>query len=170
VIGGAVIKAARRSAHLTQRRLARMLSVSPATIRTWENGTFPLFAVTYRQLCQLADGLSQAGARVGQRHSELILASQCDLLITGMLGGFEDYAEAPPVDQDTDDGAAARSLLRWALTGTIPDQYRPYNSPGPLLTRSDRADFASIARNLNAGSQGTDLISYGATLLALTSG
>jgi len=136
----------------------------------WENGTCPLFAVPYGQLCQLADALIQAGARVGQRHGDLILASQCDLLITGMLHGFEDYAELPPVDEDTDHGAAARSLLRWALAGTVPDQYCPYTSSGALLTHSDAADFAAIARNLDAGSQGTDLISYGTTLLALTSG
>jgi len=170
VIGGAVIRAARRSARLSQRHLARMLSVSPATVRMWETGTCPLFAVPYGQLCHLADTLRRAGACVGQDRSELIRAGQCDLLITGMLHGFEDYAELPAVDEDTDDGATARSLLRWALTGSVPDQYRPYTSTGPLLTHSDAADFASIARDLNAGSQGTDLISYGATLLALTSG
>jgi len=147
-----------------------MLSVTPATVRMWETGTCPLFAVPYGQLCQLADAFRRAGVCVGQDRSDLILAGQCDLLITGMLHGFEDYAELPPVDQDTDDGATARSLLRWALTGTVPDQYRAYASPGPLLTLSEAADFAAITRNLNAGSQGTDLISYGATLLALTSG
>src|ERR1022692_848652 len=54
VIGGAIIKAARRSARLSRRRLAGLLTISPATIRLWENGSCPLFTVTYGQLCQLA--------------------------------------------------------------------------------------------------------------------
>jgi len=38
VIGGAVIAAARRSAALSRRRLARRLAVTPATVRAWETG------------------------------------------------------------------------------------------------------------------------------------
>jgi len=81
VIGAAVIKAARRSARLSQRRLARMLSVSPATVRMWETGTCPLFAVSYDQLCHLADTLRRAGACVGQDRSELIRAALCANLL-----------------------------------------------------------------------------------------
>jgi DNA-binding XRE family transcriptional regulator len=57
VIGGAVIRTARRSADLSRRDLARMLAVSPLTVRIWENGTRPLFSVRYGQLCQIADAL-----------------------------------------------------------------------------------------------------------------
>jgi hypothetical protein len=51
--------------------------------------------------------------------------SRCDLLIAGILRGSEDYAEMPPTDEDAA-GEAARSLLRWALTGQVPDKYNPY--------------------------------------------
>src|ERR1017187_4196757 len=71
VIGAAVIRAARRSADLSRRDLARMLAVSPLTIRTWEDGTRPLFGVRYDQLCQIAAALQKAGARVGQEVGEL---------------------------------------------------------------------------------------------------
>jgi DNA-binding transcriptional regulator YiaG len=169
VIGGAVITAARRSARLSRRNLARMLTVSTATVRSWENGTRPLYEVNSVQLRQLADTLSEAGALAGHDYTELILASQCDLLITGMLYGFEDYAEIPPIDGDTA-GHDARSLLRWALTGQVPDQYSLYAMDGPLLARSDATAFAAIAHDLQAGSEGSDLTSYASALMALTKG
>lgn len=168
IIGAAVIKAARRSAGLTRRRLARALTTSPATVRAWENGTTPLFGVDYGQICELADGLNQAGAQVGAGSSDLVLASQCDLLVAGMLHGFEDYAEVPPVDEDGTAADAARDLLRWALAGQVPEPYRPYASPGPLLAKVDVAFFAYLARELQAGSHGHDLTSYGTCLVALT--
>jgi transcriptional regulator with XRE-family HTH domain len=151
VIGGAVIKAARRSAGLSRQDLACTLAVSPLTIRTWENGTRPLFSVRYDRLRQIADALRKAGVLVGQEVSELVLASQCDLLITGTLHGFEDYAEVPPIDDDAE-GEAARGLFRWALTGVVPDRYRAYTRTGPLLARPDVILFAAAARDLQAGS------------------
>ena len=168
VIGGAVIKAARRSAGLSRQDLARMLAVNSVTVRTWENGTRPLFSVRYDQLCQIADALRKVGAHVGQEVGELLLASQCDLLIAGILHSFEDYAEIPPVDDDAE-GEAARGLLRWALTGVVPDRYHAYARTGPLLANPDVTLFAGTARDLQTGSGGMDLASYGAILAALTS-
>jgi transcriptional regulator with XRE-family HTH domain len=166
VIGGAVIRAARCSAGLSRQGLARMLAVRPRTVHTWENGTRPLFSVRYDRLCQIADALRKAGARVGQEVSELVLASQCDLLIAGILRGFEDYAEVPPIEDPR--GEAPRRLLRWALTGTAPNRYRAYAPTSPLLAKLDVIFFAAAARNLQAGSHGSDLASYGAALIALT--
>jgi transcriptional regulator with XRE-family HTH domain len=168
VIGGAVIKASRRSAGLSRPDLARMLAVSPRTVRTWENGTRPLFSVRYDRLCQIADALRNAGARVGQELDELVLASQCDLLIAGILRGSEDHAEVPAVDEEGTENDAARNLLRWALTGAVPDRYRAYVRTGPLLAKLDLILFAATARDLHEGSCGNDLASYGATLVALT--
>lgn len=168
VIGAAVIKAARRSARLRRRTLSRMLGMRSATIRAWEKGTTPLFCVEYSQICRLADALKQAGAQVGTETAELVLASQCDLLVTGMLDGFEDYAEVPPIDEDGTVADAARELLRWALTGRVPERCRPHASPSPLLKRPDIAFFALLARQLQADSRGHDLASYGAALVALT--
>lgn len=72
VIGAAVIKAARRSAGLTHRGLARRLAVSTATVRSWENGSVPLYCVDYGQLRQLGNVLSHAGAKVGCELAELV--------------------------------------------------------------------------------------------------
>ncbi len=167
VIGGAVIRAARRSAHLTRLSLARALAVSPATVRAWENGTIPLFGVPYGQLRQLADALRAASAMAGRDLGELLLASQCDLLVTGMLHGFENYAEVPPIDQDGTTAEAARDLLRWALTGLVPARYHEHALPRPLLADSDVACFAGVASALEAGAEGADLARFGAALVAL---
>lgn len=168
VIGGAIIQAARRSAGLTGGRLARMLAAASSTVRDWESGTIPLFSVGYSELCRLAAVLGRAGATVGCDVGELALASQCDLLVTGMLRGFEDYAEVPPVDEDTGEGSAARDLLRWALTGVLPERYRPFASAGPLLAKQDLIAFAALAHELSTGSRGDQLASYGRALTALT--
>jgi transcriptional regulator with XRE-family HTH domain len=169
VIGGAVIRTARRSADMSRRDLARLLAVSPLTVRTWEDGTRPLFSVRYDQLCQIAGTLRKAGACVGLEAGELVLASQCDMFIAGVLHGFEDYAEMPSLDDDSE-GEGARGLLRWALSGVVPDRYRAHAPTGPLLARPDVILFAAAARGLQAGACGSDLTSYGATLVALTTG
>jgi len=166
VIGAAVIKAARQSAGLSLRNLARQIGTSSALVRAWEDGSCPLYAVRYDQLSQVAGILRRAGARVGQDVGELVVAGQCDLLITGMLLGFEDYVEVPPVDHGNG-GTTARSLLRWALNGEIPERYRPFASAGPLLAARNIASFIAIAQNLQKGMHGTDLVSYGTALLAL---
>ena len=167
VIGGAVLRAGRRSAGLSERNLARLLRVSPSSVRAWEDGVCALFCLRYDQLCQLADTLSRVGAQVGQDVRELLLASQCDLLIVGMLRGFEDYGEVPPIEDDVE-GAAARELMRWALSGAIPQPYRAYAVAGPLLSKWDVALFTAAARDLRSGSRGFQLASYGAALVALT--
>lgn len=167
VIGAAVVQAARRSAHLTRPRLARQLNVSVATVRSWENGTIPLFSVPYGQLQQLAQILDRAGAQVGTELGDLLLASRCDLLLTGMLNGFEDYAEVPPIDESGIEAESARSLLRWALAGQVPDRYRQYASPRRLLDKTHVDLFAAIARDLQAESHGADLVGFGGVLVAL---
>ena len=73
----------------------------------------------------------------------------------------------PPVE-DAVEGAAARELLCWALSGAIPQRYRAYVAAGPLLCERDVALFTAAARDLRAGSCGFQLASYGAALVALT--
>jgi transcriptional regulator with XRE-family HTH domain len=170
VIGGAIIRAARRSAHMTLQRLARSLDVKRATVRSWQNGTSPLFCLPHGQLCRLAEAFDHAGAQVGRDLGGLLLASQCDLLITGMLRGFEDYAEVPPIDEDGPETDAARALLGWALTGTFPERFRSYGRAAPLLSRPDVARFTTLAQGLRAGNGGPGLIVYGVALMALTQG
>jgi transcriptional regulator with XRE-family HTH domain len=167
VIGAAVVQAARRSAHLTRLCLARQLNVSVATVRSWESGTIPLFAVPYKQLERLAQALDRAGAQVGTELGDLLLASRCDLLLTGMLHGFEDYAEVPPIEENSAEAESARSLLRWALTGQVPDRYRQHASPRRLLDEKHIDFIAAIARDLQAESCGADLADFGGALMAL---
>jgi transcriptional regulator with XRE-family HTH domain len=170
VIGGAIVRAARKSARMSRRKLARMLTISPDTVRSWEDGTCPLFCLPYADLCRLAAAFDQAEAKVRCDAAELVLASQCDLLVTGMLRGFEDYAEVPPVDEDSTEGEAARDLLRWALAGVLPERYRPFAPARPLLAAKDMTAFTAVARKLSAGSQGDQLASYGRALTALKMG
>jgi len=170
VIGGAVIQAASKSARISRRKLARLLAVSPDVVRRWEDGTCPLFCVPYGGLFRLAAALDQAGAKTRCDVAELVLASQCDLLVTGMLHGTEDYAEVPPVDENSAEGQAARDLLVWALAGVLPERYRPFASARPLLTTQDLAAFTAVTRQLNAGSHGDQLASYGHALTAIRVG
>jgi transcriptional regulator with XRE-family HTH domain len=162
-IGGAIVRAARKSARLSRRKLARMLSISTDTVRSWEDGTCPLFCVPYADLCRLAAAFDQAGAKVRCDVAELVLASQCDLLVTGILRGFED----PPIDEDSTEGKAARDLLRWALAGILPERYRPFAPARPLLAAQNLTAFTALARELSAGSHGDQLASYGRALAAL---
>jgi transcriptional regulator with XRE-family HTH domain len=170
VIGGAIVQAARKSAHMSRQKLARMLAVSPGTVRGWEDGTCPLFCVPYHELCRLAAVFDQAGAKMPCDVAELVLASQCDLLLTGMLEGLEDYAEVPPIDEDSAEGETARDLLRWALAGVLPARYRPFAPARRLLPTQDLAAFTAIARELGAGSHDRQLVSYGRGLTALLAG
>jgi transcriptional regulator with XRE-family HTH domain len=170
VIGGAVIRAARKSARINRRKLARILTTSPHTIRNWENGTSPLFLVTYDDLGRLAAALDRAGAKVQCDLAELMLAAQCDLLIAGMLRGFEDYAEVPPVDEDSAEGEAARDLLRWALAGVSPERYRAFAPARPLLAAQDANAFSVLALRLSTGLYSDQLVRYGRALSAITTG
>jgi transcriptional regulator with XRE-family HTH domain len=166
VIGGAMISAARRSADLTREALAERLGTPPRIMAAWETGVVPLYCVTYNQLRDLARVFAEEYAMVPASLDDLLLASQCDLLLAGMLDGSEDYAEVPPIDQGRADGAA-RALVRWALEGTVPAEYAGYARPGPLLPAACVSRVAAIATRLADGSQGDDLAGFGAVLLEL---
>src|SRR5215471_8704077 len=166
-IGAAVVRAARRSARLSRIGLMRQLNVSTTTVRGWESGILPLFSVPYRQLQQLAQALDSASTQVGTELGDLLLASRCDLLLTGMLNQFEDFAEVPPIDEDGAEAQSARSLLRWALARQVPDRYRQYASPRRLLGEKHVERFVAIADDLYAGSRGADLVGFGGVLVAL---
>ena len=167
VIGAAALKAARRSARMTRRHLARVAGVSLATVRAWENGTCPLYCVDYQQLRQLADIFAARSTCVGADVAELALASQCDLLIAGMLDGFEDYAEVPPIEEPSQHGDLAREFVRWALAGIIPDRLLGFADRGPLLAPADAAAITFVARDLQAGVAGPELAAFGTALLTL---
>ena len=168
VIAGAVLRAARLSANLARGRLARKLCVRRATVRGWENGTMPLFGLPYGQLHQLAETLNSFGATVGNDLNELLLASQCDMLIISMVSGEENYADVPPIGERTPEGAAADALLRWAAQGAIPTDYVKLAPATPLLANLDMKRLAEVAHELESGTFGRDIASYGTAVLSCT--
>jgi hypothetical protein len=137
-----------------------------ATVRGWEYGTIPLFGVPYGQLHQLAETLNSLGATVGNDVNELLLASQCDVLIIGMLSGEENYAEVPPIGERTPEGAAADALLGWAAQGAIPAEYLKLAPATPLLANLDVKRLAEAAHELASGAFGRDIASYGTAVLS----
>lgn len=167
-IGAAVIRTARQSARLTRRGLARRLAVGAGTVHAWEDGSVPLFCTDYGRLRQLAAALSPSDSepRILRR---LMLASQCDLLITGMLRGFEDYAEVPPIDEDTSDGELARNLLLWALAGVTPPWWSARSPAPPLLAEVDVMRITALAADLDENLQDSHLATFGQALAALAS-
>jgi transcriptional regulator with XRE-family HTH domain len=168
VIGAAVVAAARQSAGLSHRALARRAGVTVRTVRAWEDGTVPLYCVGYEELRDLGRVLAECGADVRVELADLLVASQCDVLLAGMLDGFEDYAEVPPVDEEPA-GEAARELLRWALAGEVPEQYRGHVRRGALLPAADISSIMTVARGLASGESGPALAPFGTVLLALAS-
>ena len=165
VIAGAVIRAGRLSANITRRHLARNLSVRQATIRGWEAGTIPLSGVPYGQICLLAKALTSAGSAIGIGLNELLLACQCDVMIAGMLSGDENYAEVPPIGENTPEGKAASALLRWAAQGAVPSEYGDLLPTAPLLAAADVRRLAEVAHELTTGAFGHDLAVYGTAFL-----
>ena len=166
-IGAAVIKAARRGVRLSRRGLAQRLAVPISTIASWEDGSSPLYCTDFGQLRQLAAALTAPGGDERQVLHTLLLASQCDLLLTGMLRGFEDYAEIPPIDEDTADGETTRGLLHWALTGAAPALYMKHAPAGRLLSEEDVTKIRELAQLAQTGAQGPALKIFGSALATL---
>lgn len=165
VIAGMVTRSARRRAGLTRRALARRLGIPAAIIRQRENGAVPLFAVDYPVLARLT-------AATCSDLRELLIAGQCDLLLAGLLDGTEDFADVPPLDEDTPGGQTARTLLRRACGQPVPDEphrRRPRRAR-PRLPGTDITRIAGLARELAAGSRGDDLARFGAALLDCVTG
>ena len=167
-IGAAIIRATRRSRRLSQRALAQRLAVARSTLHGWEAGTIPLFCTDFGLLRKLAAALEPAGGDERHMLHTLLLASQCDLLLTGMLRGFEDYAEVPPIDEDTTDGETARRLLRWALTGTAPTLLMLHAPTGHLIAQWYVTRIRVLALLIQAGAHSPDLKAFGCTLAMLT--
>lgn len=168
VIGGAVITAVRRSAGLSRHGLARRLGVARAAVRGWDMGAIPLYWVPYTTLAHLAEVLSHEAFPSEVILSELLLAAQCDHLIASLLLGDEDFADVPPIDEHTTDGAAGRQLFRWAISGPAPDLYQHVASAGPFLASSTLERLASIAQDLAAIAAEPKVAAYGRALAKLT--
>jgi hypothetical protein len=135
VIGGAVICCARRSVRIARHQFARAIGMDHATIRDVELGEIPLFCVPYDLLRQIAGALGMPGSALSGGVGELVTAAD-----------FEDYAEVPPIDQGTPDGAVARELLGWALAASR--TARPGPTPGrPPRSRCGKSATTAAGRS-----------------------
>jgi transcriptional regulator with XRE-family HTH domain len=166
VIGGAVVTGLRRSTGLSRRALGRRLGLSRTEIRRWESGTTPLYCVPYICLARLAETVAQPGTGPGVL-DDLLLAAQCDHLIASLLHGEEDFADIPPIDQDTAEGDAARALLQWAIRGHAPARFQHLAASSPLLAAPAARRLASTAGELADRSVDPDITAYGRALLLL---
>jgi transcriptional regulator with XRE-family HTH domain len=165
LIGGAIVRAARRAAGLSRPGLAGSLGITVGELRDWEYGEVPLFTVPYVQLYQLAAMLSRTDAQRQTVLDELLIAGQCDLLVGEMLAGTADYAELPPIGADTVRGRIARELLAWGFQGVVPDRFRLCCRSGCLYRRVDRERVVRMVEEQRSGV----LAGYADALLVLIS-
>jgi DNA-binding transcriptional regulator YiaG len=128
-VAGAVLRSARRSAHISQARLAAACGAIEKTVRAWESGSSPLATVPMPQIAALIDALLDAGA-CRPLTADLTVASWCDLVITA-IGAGEDTT-CLLADPITADGAFGE-LMTWCLEGRVPQRYLPYAITGPLV-------------------------------------
>lgn len=141
IVAGTVLRCARRSASISCAELAATMSVTEEMVRAWEEGSSPLASVPLPQVVTLETSLRRSGANA-HLVADLTAASWCDLVIVA-VAGHQDITTlmADPVTRD----AAFGELLTWSLAGPVPDRYRPYADPAPLLTDPRLMDQAAHA-------------------------
>jgi DNA-binding XRE family transcriptional regulator len=122
VVAGAVLRAARTSARMTEACLAAAVDVAEMTVRAWEDGTRSLTGVPAPQLEHLKSVLTEAGAEPAIV-ADLDAAAWCDLVIMAIAGSDDcTHLLADPITWED----AFSDLLAWALTGLVPVRYRRY--------------------------------------------
>jgi hypothetical protein len=84
-----------------------------------------------------------------------------------MLSGFEDYTEVPPIEENGAEAEAPAACSDGHWPGRSPDRYHQHASPRRLLDKKHIELVAAIARDLQAGSHGADLVHFGGALVAL---
>jgi hypothetical protein len=130
MVAGAVLRAGRTSARITEACLAAAFGVSEETIRAWEDGSDPLASLPVPHLEQLEAVLRTTGAEP-RIVADLDAAAWCDLVFL-TIAGSDDCAclLADPLTCED----AFRELVAWSLTGRIPARYRRYVLSRPLIT------------------------------------
>ncbi len=129
-VAGAVLHSARRSARISQARLAAACGVTDKTIRAWENGSAPLTSVPMRQVQLLIAALHEARA-CRPLNADLIVAAWCDLVIAAVAAS-EDVTclLADPITTEN----AFSELMAWSLDGRVPQRHLPYAPTGALVS------------------------------------
>ena len=134
VVAGAVLRAARLSAGMTEAKLAIAADFPLKAIRDWEEGSSLLAAVPLPQVERVQAALRTSGADP-RLVADFTAAAWCDLVVIAMINDEDTTClMADPLSRDV----AFGELLLWSLAGQIPPRYQPYDSPGSLLPRPRR--------------------------------
>jgi transcriptional regulator with XRE-family HTH domain len=130
-VSGAVLRAARLSAGVSEAVLASAAGVTEAAIRGWEDGSRALATERYSRVEQLERALRvvEADARLV---ADLAPAAWCDLVLAALMSDGEgDLASllADPLAA----GEAFGELFAWAVDGRVPVRSRPFVVDGALI-------------------------------------
>lgn len=150
IVAGTVLRAARLSAGISEARLARLCGTSERAICSWEDGSRPLASVPHPRVARLKAVLTTLGADP-RIVADFDAAAWCDLFLLGVAGsGDTTCLLADPVAVT----GSFREMLDWCLTGSVPDRYRSYAAPGPLLVDAALIELATGILDALPGSAG----------------
>jgi transcriptional regulator with XRE-family HTH domain len=122
LVAGAVLRAARLSAGMSEAELAVAANLPLKAIRDWEEGSSLLAAVPLPQVERLQAALRKAGANP-RLVADFGAAAWCDLVIVAMINDEDTTClMADPLSRDV----AFGELLLWSLAGHVPPRYQPY--------------------------------------------
>jgi transcriptional regulator with XRE-family HTH domain len=136
-VAGAVLRAARLSAGMSEAELAIAANLPLKAIRDWEEGSSLLAAVPLPQVERLQAALRKAGAKPSLL-ADFAAAAWCDLVVVAMINDEDTTClMADPLSRDI----AFGELLLWSLAGHIPPRYQSYTTmlqqPSPLPGATD---------------------------------
>jgi DNA-binding transcriptional regulator YiaG len=147
IVAGAVLRAARLSAQISESRLSALANLSEAAVRAWEDGYPALSSAAAPAIRKLEAALIAAGAD-RSIVADLYPAAWCDLVIQAIQNS-EDLG-CLLADQLAAEHAF-RELLAWSIDGTPPERYRRFASTVPLLHMGNSSAIAEIAHAVIAG-------------------
>lgn len=145
-VSGFVFKLARRSAGVTQDRLAESLGVDVTTIQGWESGRRPLASVRTGDFMWLGARLTRLGAPVSTGcHLRDAIAADLVLSVGITAGGHRSIPDPHPLAAHVH-RRRLTNLITWPLTGELPAQLLEFVpkvprrgpvAPGPLLPHQE---------------------------------
>lgn len=152
VTGGAVLRAARLSAGVSDAVLAAAAGVTQAAIRSWEDGSRALASERYSRVGELERALRVVGGDE-RLVADLAPAAWCDLLLAALVhGGEGDVAGllADPLAR----GEAFGELVAWSVAGRVPARFRPYAADTALAVFPRAALAAAVVRLVDVARRG----------------
>ncbi|PWW54282.1 helix-turn-helix domain-containing protein [Actinokineospora spheciospongiae] len=126
VISGFVFQLARRTAGLTQERLAESLGVDVTTLQSWESGRRPLAAMPAGDFFRLGDRLIHLGAPPSTRR-HLREALEADLVLATGITAADAWIEPDMHPLATQvHRRSLTNLITWPLTGKPPPHFTEF--------------------------------------------